>query len=188
MRDLGRFTVAAVTVVAALVGLVLGIRAELYAGRADERAEAAERRAAAEEQRVRETREQEFAALVDFYWMGSEVIVVNGSSRVMTMRLMLPASKLSWELDFLQPCKQIAVPSRMLLASMAAKEPSVRLAEADLAQLRLEFKDPMDRAWVRSSGGAVARMDAWVPSGRPDLVSSEEWNASAQDSPQCGKP
>ncbi|QWB21196.1 MULTISPECIES: hypothetical protein [Streptomyces] len=183
--DLGRFAVGAVTVVAALVGLVLGIRAELYAGREDQRAEKAEQRAAAEELRSKEDREKAYANLVDFYRMGSGVIVVNGSSRVMTMRLTLPANKVSWDLDLLQPCKQIAVQNKALLHSMAVEQPSVSLAEGDLAQLRLEFMDPESKAWIRHSGGALARMDAWVPSRRPNLVSSEEWNVSAQDSPQC---
>ncbi|MFJ8596829.1 hypothetical protein [Streptomyces sp. NPDC093598] len=58
-------------------GLILGIRAELYAGREDQRAEKAEQRAAAEESRSKEDREKAYANLVDFYRMGSEVIVVN---------------------------------------------------------------------------------------------------------------
>lgn len=185
LLDLGRFTVGAVTVVAALVGLILGIRAELYAGREDQRAEKAEQRAAAEERRSQEEREKAYAHLVDFYRMGSEVIVVNGSSRVMAMRLTLPASKVRWDLDLLQPCKQIAVPNKALFDSMAVEQPSLRLAEEDLAQLRLEFMDPMSKAWIRNSGGALARMDTWAPSGRPGLVSSEAWNVSAQDAPQC---
>ncbi|WP_345665575.1 hypothetical protein [Streptomyces venetus] len=183
--DLGRFTVGAVTVVAALVGLVLGIRAELYAGKEDQRAQKAEQRAAAEERRSKEDREKAYANLVDFYRMGSEVIVVNGSSRVMAMRLTLPANKVRWDLDLLQPCKQIAVPNKALLDSMAVEQPSVSLTEGDLAQLRLEFMDPMNKAWIRNSGGALARMDAWGPSVRPNLVSSEAWNLSARDAPQC---
>lgn len=172
------FTVAAVTVAAAVVGLVLEIRAEQYAGRED-------RRAAAQDRRDREGREEAYPDLVDFYATGSEVIVVNGSSRVMAMRLTLPASKVRWDLDLLRPCRQIAVPSGSLLRSMAVRQPALRLQEADLAQLRLEFKDPTSRAWIRSSGGAPARLDAWVPSGRPHLVSAEVWNVSAQDAPQC---
>ncbi|MFJ3620459.1 hypothetical protein ACIPSH_20205 [Streptomyces iakyrus] len=183
--DLGRFTVGAVTVVAALAGLILGIRAELYAGREDQRAERAEQRAAAEERRSKEDREKAYANLVDFYRMGSEVIVVNGSSRVMAMGLTLPASRVRWDLDLLQPCKQIAVPNKALLDSMAVEQPSVSLTEGDLGQLRLEFMDPMNKAWIRNSGGALARMDAWAPSVRPNLVSSEAWNLSAQDAPQC---
>lgn len=183
--DLGRFVVGAVTVMAALAGLILGIRAELYAGREDQRAEKEEQRAAAEESRSQEDREKAYSNLVDFYRMGSEVIVVNGSSRVMAMRLTLPASKVTWDLDLLQPCKQIAVPNKALLDSMAVEEPSVHLTEGDLVQLRLEFMDPMSKAWIRNSGGALARMDAWAPSGRPNLVSSEAWNMSAQDAPQC---
>ncbi|MFF9868081.1 hypothetical protein ACF1G0_22120 [Streptomyces sp. NPDC013953] len=178
LPDLGRFTVGAVTVTAALAGLILGVRAELYAGRA-------EQRAAAEERRSKEEREKAYANLVDFYRMGSEVIVVNGSSRVMAMRFTLPASKTRWDLDLLQPCKQIAVPNKALLDSMAVEQPAVRLTEGDLAQLRLEFMDPMSKAWIRNSGGALARTDAWAPSGRPNLVSSEAWNVSAQDAPQC---
>ncbi|MGW0615744.1 hypothetical protein [Streptomyces sp. NPDC002788] len=185
LLDLGRFTVGAVTVVAALVGLILGIRAELYAGREDQRAEKAEQRAAAEERRSRKEREKAYANLVDFYRMGSEVIVVNGSSRVMAMRLTLPASRVRWDLDLLQPCKQIAVPNKALLDSMALEQPSVSLTEGDLAQLRLEFMDPTSKAWIRNSGGALARMDVWAPSGRPNLVSSEAWSVSAQNAPQC---
>ncbi|MFD8236186.1 hypothetical protein ACFV20_30440 [Streptomyces sp. NPDC059696] len=166
------------TVVAALAGLILGIRAELYAGREDQRA-------AAEAARTKEDREKAYANLVDFYRMGSEVIVVNGSSRVMAMRLTLPRNKVTWDLDLLQPCKQIAVPNKALLDSMTVAEPSVRLVEGDLARLRLEFMDPMRKAWIRNSGGPLARMDAWSPSGRPNLVSSEAWNISAQDAPQC---
>ncbi|WP_031079044.1 hypothetical protein [Streptomyces sp. NRRL S-118] len=178
LPDLGRFTVGAVTVTAAPAGLILGIRAELYAGRA-------EQRAATEERRSKEEREKAYANLVDFYRMGSEVIVVNGSSSVMAMRFTLPASKTRWDLDLLQPCKQIAVPNKALLDSMAVEQPAVRLTEGDLAQLRLEFMDPMSKVWIRNSGGALARTDAWAPSGRPNLVSSEAWNVSAQDAPQC---
>ncbi|MFF7309042.1 hypothetical protein [Streptomyces sp. NPDC008137] len=176
--DLGRFAVGAVTVAAALVGLILGIRAELYAGREDQRA-------AAEERRSKEDREKAYANLVDFYRMGSEVIVVNGSSRVMAMRLTLPANKVRWDLDLLQPCKQIAVPNKALLDSMAVEQPPVSLTEWDLAQLRLEFMDPMGKAWIRNSGGVLARRDAWAASGRPTMVSSEAWNISAQDAPPC---
>ncbi|MEW2811253.1 hypothetical protein AB0929_29815 [Streptomyces massasporeus] len=90
-----------------------------------------------------------------------------------------------WDLDLLQPCKQIAVPNKALLDSMAVAHPPVRLTEEDLGQLRLEFMDPMSKAWIRNSGGALPRMNAWAPSGRPNLVSSEAWNISAQDAPQC---
>ncbi|MFI8263905.1 MULTISPECIES: hypothetical protein [unclassified Streptomyces] len=174
VRDLGRFAVAAVTVLAALAGLVLGIRSE--------------QRAVGEEQRAKEAREKAYADLVDFYRMGSEVIVVNGSSRVMAMRLTLPGSNVRWDLDLLQPCKQIDITNRSLLDSMAVEEPSVKLVEGDLAQLRLEFMDPMDRAWIRNSGGAVARTAGWKPSGRPLMVSSESWNSGAQAAPACDKP
>ncbi|MFJ3640282.1 hypothetical protein ACIPRD_11075 [Streptomyces sp. NPDC090108] len=180
--DLGRFTVAAVTVIAALVGLVLGIRAEQRAG-------ADERRTDATEQREKESREKSYADLVDFYRTDSGVIVVNGSSRVMDMRLTLPASRLTWDLDLQRPCKQVDIPNRELLDSMAGKQPSVRLTEADLAQLRLEFKDPAGRVWIRSSGGPLARLDTWRPSrlpNRADIVNSEKWNARAEDAPQCG--
>ncbi|MFE9928658.1 hypothetical protein [Streptomyces sp. NPDC005533] len=187
VRDLGRFAVAAVTVVAALAGLILGIRSELYAGREDQRAKKAEQRAVDEQQRANEAREKAYADLVDFYRMGSQVIVVNGSSRVMAMRLTLPGSHVRWDLDLLQPCKQISIANRSMLDSMAAEEPSVKLVEEDLAQLRLEFMDPLNRAWIRNSGGAVARTAGWQPSGRPFMVSSESWNSTAQDAPACGK-
>ncbi|MFE2481609.1 hypothetical protein, partial [Streptomyces sp. NPDC059389] len=151
-----------------------------YAGREDQRAQKAEQRAVDEEQRAKGAREKAYADLVDFYRMGSEVIVVNGSSRVMAMRLTLPGSNVRWDLDLLQPCKQINITYRSLLDSMAAEEPSVKLVEGDLAQLRLEFMDPMDRAWIRNSGGAVARTAGWKPSGRPLMVNSESWNSRAQ--------
>lgn len=178
VMDLGRFAVAAVTVVASLIGLVLGIRAEQRGDREDQRA-------TKEEQYVREQREKAYTERVDFYRMGSEVIVVNGSSRVMTMRLTLPEGKAWWELDRLLPCKQIVVPNQVLLQSMASEQPSLKLAEGDLAQLRLEFIDPDQKAWIRSSGGVVARMDSWTPSVREGLVSSEAWNVRPESSPQC---
>lgn len=181
LLDLGRFTVSAVTVVAALVGLILGIRAELYAGRADQRA-------AAVEHRSQEEREKAYANLVDFYRMGAEVIVVNGSSRVLAMRLTPPASKVRWDLDFLQPCKQIAVPNRALLDSKGVEQPSVSLTEGDLAQLRLEFVDPMNKAWIRNSGGALARLDAWAPSARPNLVSSRRGTCRRGTHPSAAGP
>ncbi|MFF1343962.1 hypothetical protein ACFVYT_40100 [Streptomyces sp. NPDC058290] len=189
MLDLGRFSVAAVTVVAALVGLFLGIRAELRAGPIERRAEAEERRAVVAERRGQESREKSYADLVDFYRNDSGVIVVNGSSRVMDMRLTIPASRLTWDLDLQQPCKQVDIPNQELLGSMAEEQPSVHLTEADLAQLRLEFKDPMGKVWIRDSGGAVASLDVWKPSRRPgsaDMVNSERWNARAQTAPQCG--
>ncbi|MGW7456878.1 hypothetical protein [Streptomyces sp. NPDC054797] len=179
--DLGKFAVAAVTVIASLTGLILGIRAEHLASRADERA-------GREEQRLRDQREKVYTERVDFYRMGSEVIVVNGSSRPMTMRLSLPASQVWWDLDLLRPCKQIFIPNKVLLQSMAQERPSVKLAEADLAQLRLEFIDPDERAWIRGSGGVVARMEKWTPAVRAGLVSSEAWNLRPEPSPQCDAP
>ncbi|MEU9082604.1 hypothetical protein [Streptomyces sp. NPDC048357] len=186
--DLGKFAVAAVTVIASLTGLILGIRAEHLASRADERAGREEQRVSREEQRLRDQREKAYTERVDFYRMGSEVIVVNGSSRPMTMRLSLPASRVWWDLDLLRPCKQIFIPNEVLLQSMAQEQPSLKLAEADLAQLRLEFIDPDERAWIRGSGGVVARMEKWTPAVREGLVSSEAWNLRPEPSPQCDAP
>ncbi|MFF9979139.1 hypothetical protein [Streptomyces erythrochromogenes] len=185
LLDLGRFGVAAITVVAALVGLVLGIRAELYAGREEQRAQKAAQRLEAEDKRAREEREKAYADFVDFYRTGLEVIVVNGSSRAMSMRLTLPASHARWDLDLLQPCRQIAIPHQVLLDSMAREQPALKLTEADFAQLQLEMMDPNGKAWIRNSGGPLASMSVWAPSGRPNLVSSEAWNVSAQKAPQC---
>ncbi|WP_327364040.1 MULTISPECIES: hypothetical protein [unclassified Streptomyces] len=178
MVDVGRFAVSAITVVAALVGLVLGIRAELHAGREEQRAEKAEGLA-------KDTREKVYANLVDFYREGSVVHVVNGNSRAIAMRLTLRESKVHWDLDLVKPCKAILIPNGSLLESMAAKEPSVKLTEDDLAQLRLEFMDPNHNAWGLISGGGPAKTESWKPSGRPNVVSVEEWNVRPEDSPQC---
>ncbi|WP_030208773.1 hypothetical protein [Streptomyces sp. NRRL S-87] len=189
MRDLGRGAVAAVTVLASLTGLFLGIRAEQRAGREEGRSDKAQLRADAQDRRDQEAREQAYADLVDFYRMASDVIVVNGSSHPVSMRLTLPASRLKWDLNLQQPCRQVAIPYREMLRSMSVEEPSVHLTEADLAQLRLEFRDPKGMAWIRDSGGPVARLTAWEPpgpQGRVDMVSSERWNVSAQDTRQCG--
>lgn len=64
----------------------------------------------------------------------------------------------------------------------------MKLAEEDLAQLRLEFIDPDERAWIRGSGGVVARMEKWTPAVREGLVSSEAWNLTPEPSPQCDAP
>ncbi|MEU6865857.1 hypothetical protein ABZ924_21815 [Streptomyces sp. NPDC046876] len=187
MVDVGRFAVSAVTVVAALVGLVLGIRAELHAGREEQRADREEQRAMRSESLAEDTRAQVYANLVDFYRDGSVLTVVNGNSRVIAMRLTLPERQLRWDLDLVKPCKTLLISSSSLLSSIAVKEPSLKLTEDDLAQLRLEFMDPNHNAWERISGKGLTKTKSWEPTGRPNVVSTEEWNVDAKESPQCGK-
>ncbi|MER7762231.1 hypothetical protein [Streptomyces sp. NPDC097619] len=177
--EVGRFVVGAVTVLAALAGLVLGIRAELRSGREEQRVEAAERLA-------EEAREKVYADLVDFYWDGAVLHVVNGNSRVVPMRLALPDRKVFWDLALVKPCKELLVPRSALLASMAGEVPSVRLGAGELGSVRLEFMDPEGRVWERVSGRGLTRAEPWPPASRPPAVSAEEWNLRPEDSPRCG--
>jgi hypothetical protein len=155
-----------VTVVAALGGLVLGIRAEQRAG---------------------EEQEQTYAKHVDFYRIHSNVTVTNGSTRVMNMRFVLRNPAVWWDLEALRPCKQFDISTGLLLSSMSRERRSPRLTEEDLSGLQLEFMDPEGRVWLRSSGGTVSRFRDWEePPKGVRLVTSEPWNMRPEDSPECG--
>ncbi|MDV9178769.1 hypothetical protein R6V09_52695 [Streptomyces sp. W16] len=171
--EIGRGVGALLTVVAALGGLILGIRAEQRADEAERRAPELDRKASAEQ--------------VDFYRTPSEVVVMNGNPHPVRMRLFLPDRHLWWDLYALAPCRQIKIPDAALRDSMRARFPSARFTDGELASLWLEFTDPVGKTWVRSSGGALAspaRSPTTGPVGR--LVLGESWNRTSQDSPVCG--
>lgn len=164
---------AVITVIAALGGLLLGIRAEQRADKEEQRAIDASRKAPAEQ--------------VDFYRTPSTVVVVNGNPHPVRMRLFLPEKHLWWELYSVAPCKQIAIPNGSLLGSMRDRFPSVQLTDGDLSSLWLEFVDPKGRSWVRGSGGALAPSTPEpTPSGLRMVDLGEPWNKAPQDSPMCG--
>ncbi|WP_159043378.1 hypothetical protein [Streptomyces sp. NBRC 110028] len=171
-----------ITVLAALGGLILGIRAE-------QRATKEESRAVNEEKEASVRDKSAYARRVDFYQHMSTLTIINGSSRVMDMRLVLRKPDVWWDLQALPPCQQFDIPTGLLKSAMSAKEPRVakHLTDGDLSRLQLELRDPNGRVWRRDSGGLVARVGDW---GRPPkglrVVSSEPWNMGPEKSPYCG--
>lgn len=171
--EIGRGVVATLTMIAAVGGLFLGIRGEL---RADE-----------EHQRVTEESRKGFAEQIDFYRNPSAVVVMNGSSHPVNMRLSLPHKRLSWDLYAVPPCKQITVSNRSLRGSMRAQFPSAQFTDGELSSLWLEFRDPRGRSWIRTSGAALDPSE-WKPgAGKAGMVQLDEpWIRGAADSPTCG--
>ncbi|MEU0054127.1 hypothetical protein [Streptomyces sp. NPDC006309] len=173
--ELGRIVGASITVLAALGGLVLGVRAEQRADRAERQATEAGRRS--------------FAEQVDFYQTTSDVVVTNGDPNVVYVRLLLPGRKLWWRLGGLPPCRQVSVPRASLRAGMRARFPSTQLTDADLSSLVLEFTDPGNRSWIRGRGGALGPSQGGPAVRGPGMVDlGESWNRSTQAAPVCGAP
>lgn len=170
--ELGRTVGAAVTVIAALGGLFLGVRAEQRADRAERQAAEAGRRA--------------FAEQVDFYETSSDVVVTNGNPHAVDARLLLPGKKLWWRLDGLRPCGEISVPRAALRAAMRSRHPSAPLTDGDLSALVLEFADPGDGYWIRLGGGALGPApDPPAEPGSRVVDLGESWNRSARTAPMC---
>ncbi|MFJ7342770.1 hypothetical protein ACIQU3_21060 [Streptomyces sp. NPDC101110] len=203
MARLGTIAATVVTVLAALGGLVLGIRAEQRAITEEKRAVEAEQRAKSEERRAiraesRAKDEQQQASKrdkstyvrrVDFYRGMNSLTIVNGSTRIMDMRLVLKSPDVWWDLQALPPCQQFDIPTGLLISAMSAKEPWVRkhLTQQDLSRLRLEVLDPNGKVWRRDSGGLIKEAEDWTqkPTG-VRLVSDEPWNMKPDKSPYCG--
>ncbi|MFF9087474.1 hypothetical protein ACF1BE_13830 [Streptomyces sp. NPDC014991] len=171
--ELGRTVGASITVLAALGGLVLGVRAEQRADRAERQAAQTERRS--------------FAEQVDFYGTSSDVVVTNGNPHAVYARLLLPERKLWWQLGGLPPCRKVSVPRASLRAGMRARSPSTQVTDADLSSLVLEFTDPDNRSWIRGGGGALGpSQETPAARGLRMVDLSESWNRSAQVAPMCG--
>ncbi|MGW7397868.1 hypothetical protein ACWGH7_15380 [Streptomyces cyaneofuscatus] len=161
------------TVIAALAGLILGVRAEQRADR--------------EEKQAAELSQKAFAEQVGFYRTPSAVVVMNGNPHPAKMRLFLPGRRLWWDLRSLEPCKQIKIHTGSLRASLRNLFPSVQVTDEELSSLWLEFQDPDGRSWARTGGRALAA-STWKPASRGvhmvDL--RESWNKAPEDSPICG--
>ncbi|MFJ1969245.1 hypothetical protein ACIO93_11310 [Streptomyces sp. NPDC087903] len=171
-----------ITILAALGGLILGIRAE-------QRADREEQRADKEQYRAAELSRKAFAEQVDFYRTPTSVIVMNGNPHPMRMRLILPQRHLWWDLNSLQPCKQVKIPNDSLRAGMRMAISSAQVTDGDLASLWLEFRDPEGRSWVRSSSGGALASSVWEARRGVNWVDlGETWNRAPEDSPICGAP
>lgn len=163
-----------ITVITALVGLILGVRAE--------------QRATRDEEHAAELSQRAFAEQVVFYRTPSAVVVINGNPRPMDMRLILPGRRLWWDLRAIEPCRQIKIPTDSLRASLRAQLGSVQVTEEELSSLWLEFQDPDGRSWARTGGGALAP-STWKPASLVHMVDvRESWNKVPEDSPICGAP
>lgn len=178
-----------ITVLAALGGLILGIRAEIRATADEKRAVNEETRAVNAEKEASARDASVYARRVDFYQYMSSLTIINGSSRVMDMRLVLKKPDVWWDLQALRPCQQFDIPTGLLKSAMSAKEPRVakHLTRRDMSRLQLELRDPNGKVWRRDSGGLVTQEGDW---GQPPkglrVVSSEPWNMRPEKSPYCG--
>lgn len=162
----GRAVTAALTVLAALGGLVLGIRAEL---------------------RATEEAEQVDAKMVSFYRTPTVITVLNGSNRVIAMRLSLEQPSVWWDLQAVPPCQKIDVPLTLLKMSMSEAGPRVTVKDIDLDRLRLEFMDSEGRTWIRAGTGPLRRSAGWEQSlASVRMVSPEPWNAKPEETAACG--
>ncbi|GGT57047.1 hypothetical protein GCM10010271_70960 [Streptomyces kurssanovii] len=162
----GRAVTAALTVLAALGGLVLGIRAEL---------------------RTTEEAEQVDARMVSYYRTPTMITVLNGSNRVIAMRLSLEQPSVWWDLQAVPPCQRMDIPRALLKMSMSEAVPRVTVKDADLNRLRLEFMDSEGRTWIRAGGGPLRRSAGWEQSlTSVRMVSPESWNAKPEETPGCG--
>ncbi|WP_189891711.1 hypothetical protein [Streptomyces xantholiticus] len=162
----GRAVTAALTVLAALGGLVLGIRAEL---------------------RTTEEAEQADAKMVSFYRTPTMITVLNGSNRVIAMRLSLEQPSVWWDLQAVPPCQKIDIPPALLKMSMSEAVPRVTVEDVDLNRLRLEFMDSEGKTWTRAGGGPLRRSAGWEQSlTSVRMVSPEPWNAKPEEAPGCG--
>ncbi|MFI0906576.1 hypothetical protein ACH4TE_24065 [Streptomyces sioyaensis] len=189
MARLGAIAATVITVLAALGGLILGIRAEIRATNDERRAVNEEARAVNDEKEASARDKSVYARHVDFYQSMSSLTVINGSTRVMDMRLVLKNPDVWWDLQALRPCHQFDIPTGLLKSAMSAKEPSVakHLTDQDVSRLQLELRDPNGRVWRRDSGGLVAQVGDWnQPPKGLRVVSSEPWNLRPEKSPYCG--
>lgn len=162
----GRAVTAVLTVLAALGGLVLGIRAEL---------------------RATEEAEQVDAKMVSFYRTPTMITVLNGSNRVIAMRLSLEQPSVWWDLQAVPPCQKIEIPPMLLKMSMSEAVPHVTIRDIDLDRLRLEFMDSEGRTWIRAGAGPLRRSAGWKQSlTSVRMVSPEPWNARPEETAACG--
>lgn len=164
-----------ITVIAALGGLILGVRAEQRADR--------------DEKRAGELSQRAFAEQVDFYRTPSAVVVMNGNPHPVEMRLLLPERHLWWDLRSMEPCKQIKIPTDSLRVSLRVQLPSEQVTDGELPSLWLEFQDPEGRSWARTGGGALLP-SPWKPAslGVHMVDLRETWNKAPEDSPVCDAP
>lgn len=164
--QIGRAVTAALTVLAALGGLVLGIRAEL---------------------RATDEAEQVDAKMVSFYRTPTMITVLNGSNRVIAMRLSLEQPSVWWDLQAVLPCQKIDVPLALLKMSMSEAVPRVTVKDLDSNRLRLEFMDSEGRTWIRAGRGPLRRSASWEQSlTSVRMVSPEPWNAKPEETAACG--
>lgn len=190
MARLGNIAVAVITVLAALGGLILGIRAEARATRDEGRAARDEARTISDEKEASAHDKSVYARQVDFYQYMSFLTIVNDSSSVMDMRLVLNNPDVWWDLGALRPCRQFEISTGLLKSGMSAKEPRIAkdLTDRDIDRLQLELRDPNGRVWRRDSGGLVAQVRNWdQPPKGLRVVSSEPWNMKPEWSPRCGQ-
>ncbi|MFE6750965.1 hypothetical protein ACFVGM_34295 [Kitasatospora purpeofusca] len=165
--------------VAALAAMLLGIRAGHRASGDHERAMEADRC-------VTDIRQPDGIECTYFYETATAVVVVNGSDRVMPVRLVLPDKGVRWGEVQLAPCRQLVIPSAGLLMSMKAAAPSVGLGPAQLEQLQLEVTDPGGLVWRRTSSGVATPAPPGAPPSGTGLVDyAESWTANAKNSPVC---
>lgn len=161
-RDMARWgTMAAtvITVLAALGGLILGIRAEIRATADEKRAVNEETRAVNAEKEASARDASVYARRVDFYQYMSSLTIINGSSRVMDMRLVLKNPDVWWDLQALRPCQQFDIPTGLLKSAMSAKEPRVakHLTDRDMSRLQLELRDRTAKSGVGTAAGLSLR-------------------------------
>ncbi|MDT0470090.1 hypothetical protein [Streptomyces gibsoniae] len=166
---------AAITIVAALGGLILGIRAEQRADR--------------EEKAAAELSQRAFAEQVDFYRTPSTVVVMNTNPHPVEARLLLPGRHLWWDLRSLEPCKQIKFPIDDLRASMRVQLPKTQVTDEELSSMWLEFQDPDGKSWTRT-GTRDLVPSKWKPATRgvPLVDIGETWNKAPEVSPICSAP
>jgi hypothetical protein len=140
-------------------------------------------------------RERLYAKQVGFYRTRDQAAVANGSTHFMPMRLVLPSKHVWWDLQGPEPCKQVWIPFRFLIAGMHEKLPNLPLSEDDLADLQLRFQDPAGRAWSIDRTGALSATTWTASTGeegtqldRSDLLlyPDEPWMTKAQISAGCG--
>ncbi|WP_333775583.1 hypothetical protein [Streptomyces sp. IBSBF 3136] len=140
-------------------------------------------------------RERVYANEVGFYRTPDQAAVANGSTHFMSMRLVLPSKHVWWDLQGPQPCKQVWIPFHSLISGMHEKLPHLSLAESDLEDLELRFKDPAGHAWSLDRTGALSSTPWTASTGgtgtqldRSDLLFNpdEPWTTTARVAAGCG--
>ena len=125
--------------------------------------------------------------MVSFYRTPTMITVLNGSNRVIAMRLSLEQPSVWWDLQAVPPCQKIDIPPMLLKMSMSEAVPHVTVKNVDLNRLRLEFMDSEGRTWIRAGGGPLRRSAGWEHSLiSVRMVSPEPWNAEPEETPGCG--